>query len=798
LAAGRLDELLAEAAHNGRLAAILLAAPASERLAMIAQDARYRSPSLARLLALGGEERLDAAPAETEEYAGLALAVSLALPRKATAARRLRASCAWLLGTAQLRTGKLDAAETSFISIYRHGGVDGAEERALAGAGLAQVRWQQRRPADAWALLAVASSVFADRQDAAAVCACRSLCGFLLLSNGERELARLELRAARQLLECSRAPSLDVLLCLALAHCEVARGGPAAPDFLMLARDASRSCMAPAVLALGAWWEAVIGLGADADEAQVDEARQRALAAGGRRPEAAVPGRDLGRWPAAHARGRHRGPRSRARRPHRLRTARGRHHRGPVAGLAHRARRDCAARPRWRTWHGRGAAGAPAGRSPRTRRRRSARGQLEAGMIGAGRGHCATGAIQAMAGSARAGASLANAIAGLPVDKVRAAAAAAAAADPCLRDPLVATMLLLCADQALDDPCFAERLGEAAFVLLSVLDADPEAGNSAWLLTALATILRSRLAQGRLPGAEEAYRHALPFLAAAPGIDGGRATLLAGLAQLRWAQRRLDEAAALFLHAARDFGEMRQRQAEAACRGQAGFVLLEQGDVAGASTELALAHLNLNHELAPALAARIAWVLAWANLALGRAGEAREQLHAARSLYGQTPEAAEQTVRAWWEARIAALDGEIDRADSQLDAVRHRLLAEGSLGEAARATLDLLDLRVTTGRLDALAPLGHDLIAAFGHHLVSFKPGTMIDLLASCALQRSSAYRPALYACRQYLSGFRHRGGRADFIPAVQRLADPLLMILRRGLALPEDLEPLAPTETEP
>jgi hypothetical protein len=409
--------------------------------------------------------------------------------------------------------------------------------------------------------------------------------------------------------------------------------------------------------------------------------------------------------------------------------------------------------------------------------------------------------LPAMAAGVRAGASLADSIASLPAAEVHDAVAAAATADPCLRDPLAALALLLRADQALDDPGLAERLGEAAFAIVSPLDANPDAsrsGNSAWLLSALATILRSRLAQGSLAPAEDAYRRALPFLAAAPGIDGGRAALLAGLAQLRWAQRRLDEAAALFIHAARGFEQLKQLQAEAACRGQAGFVLLEVSDVAAARTELALAHLHLNGELAPALAARIAWVLAWANLALGRAGEVREQLHAARSLYGQTPEAAEQTFRAWWEARIAALDGEIDRADSQLDAVRHRLLAEGSLGEAARATLDLLDLRVTTGRLDALAPLGHDLIAAFGHHLVSFKPGTMIDLLASYALQRSSAYRPALYACRQYLSALRHRGGRADFIPAVQRLADPLLMILRRGLALPEDLEPLAPTETEP
>ncbi len=280
VAPGRLDELLAEAAHAGRLAADLLAAPASERLRIVAEDARYRLPSLARLLALHAEERLDAAPEEAEEHAHLALAISLSLPRPAVVERQLRGTCAWLLGRAQLRTGKLDAAEASFNSIHRHAGSGGAGERALAAAGLAQLRWQQRRAAGTWALLAVASKIFADLEDRAAVCACRSLCGFLLLSKGETVHARFDLRTARRMLDRFQAPSLDVLLCLALVHCEVAVGGRQAPHYLALARDASRICTAAPVLGLGAWWEAVSGLGRVAGEAQVDDARRRALAAG--------------------------------------------------------------------------------------------------------------------------------------------------------------------------------------------------------------------------------------------------------------------------------------------------------------------------------------------------------------------------------------------------------------------------------------------------------------------------------------------------------------------------------------
>lgn len=272
---GRAGELLAAADRAGRLAGRLLAAPRAARLGMIATDAAYRRPELARLLALGAEERLDAPPPAAEEHAELALAAALAA-RHAAAEGSLRGFCRWLLAKAQLRSGNLEDAQSSLAAIDRdlEGGT-GARVRALAAAGLAQLRWQQGRAPEAWANFTAAARAFADIGDAPAVGACRSLSGVLLLAAGEPMLARVELRAAHQALGRSSAPSLAVLVCLGVAHCEAALGGTAAPDFLILAREAA-SCLPPAP-ALGAWWSAALGLGRDPSEAELIASRGEAL-----------------------------------------------------------------------------------------------------------------------------------------------------------------------------------------------------------------------------------------------------------------------------------------------------------------------------------------------------------------------------------------------------------------------------------------------------------------------------------------------------------------------------------------
>jgi hypothetical protein len=362
---------------------------------------------------------------------------------------------------------------------------------------------------------------------------------------------------------------------------------------------------------------------------------------------------------------------------------------------------------------------------------------------------------------------------------------------------------LSAAEAALDDLPRAERQAAAAFAILSQLDGDADGRNFALLLRALWMILRSRCRQGRLKAADEAFHLALPFLAAAPPVSAARAMLLAGVAQLRWAQRRLDEAAALFSQAARMFRAAADRRGEAACRAQAAWVLVEQADPSRARAQLARAQFQLDSELAPALAARIALVLAWCNFATGRAGQARECLRQANGVYDPAPPSGEETLRRWWMARIAVLSGEADQADGLLDVVRRRLLAVGSVAEAARSSLDLLVLRVDAGRTDAVSELGPDLLRAFvsqdpeagvpegAQHLLrnqrgvnvaaatAWRPAEMIHLLATLAQRRSARFAPSLLAVRHYLYGLRtHPRSRPDLILDVQDLADPLLIAM--------------------
>jgi hypothetical protein len=389
---------------------------------------------------------------------------------------------------------------------------------------------------------------------------------------------------------------------------------------------------------------------------------------------------------------------------------------------------------------------------------------------------------------------------GRPLARAVAGASAAAAGDRVA----AAAALVARAETLLDDPIRAEQPAAAAAAMLQHAGDDPDGRTFALLFRAFAAILRCRRAPRRLGEAAEIVRQAQPYLLVALPVSVERATLLAGVAQVRVAQRRLDEAAGLFVHAARMFGEAGSRQGEAACRAQAGMVLAGQLDPRPARFELVRAFALMDAGLAPALAARVGVVLAWCESAIGRHAQARVVLDAARALYDRAPEAGEELCRAWWEARIAARRGDggdgddapdapdapdaDNDADARLDAVRRRLTAEGSIGEAARCTLDLLVHRVEAGRLDGIADLGPALLHAF-HRQAALRPAGMIDLLASLALERSSRYRPALGAIRHYLAGIGTcPGDPPDLIPTIEALADRLLVrAARQGLALAHD-----------
>jgi len=343
-----------------------------------------------------------------------------------------------------------------------------------------------------------------------------------------------------------------------------------------------------------------------------------------------------------------------------------------------------------------------------------------------------------------------------------------------------AAALVARAEALVDDPLRAEQLAAAATALLKTADDDPQGATFALLFRAFAAILRSRRLQRRGQEAEEVVQQVLPYLCVAPPVSAERATLLAAVAQVRRAQRRLDEAAGLFVHAGRMFGQAGFRQGEAVCRAQAGMGLVGQPDPRPARFELARAFVAIDAGLAPALAARVGVVLAWCELASGRPARSRAVLHRAQALYERAPGAGEEVFRAWWEARIAALGDDAGEAAARLDAVRRRLTAAGSIAEAARCTLDLLVARTGAGRLDGIGDLGPQLLNAFECRPLALRPAMMIDLLAFYAQEPSSRFRSALGPVRHYLDGLpAHRGERPDLIPALEDLADRLLLAAR-------------------
>jgi hypothetical protein len=407
--------------------------------------------------------------------------------------------------------------------------------------------------------------------------------------------------------------------------------------------------------------------------------------------------------------------------------------------------------------------------------REQLRGTLAGPAPAAGASSLASGAAsETMAGRVVAAAAVVGQLDTLPVEEWR---LVVSQTEPELQ-PLVARALVLRAADSLDEPPRAETLAELAFEILAPQEVDPEGRQLALLLRASWLLVRARLRLGKLQPAEDAYRRALPFLgSAAGGVGDERAALCCALAQLRWHQRRLDEAASHFLHAARIFAAAAERQAEVACRVQGAFVLLEQGLPALARVELSLAHAHVDAEVAPALAARIALALAHCNAELGFGDQARERLRGARGLYAAAPAAGEEVFRAWWEARLAARDGQLALADEQLDAVRRRLLAEGSLGEAALCALDLLVLRVHARRLDDLSHLGPDIFNAFQPSTRALHATVLIDWLAVEAARGEARFAPAAAAIRHHLHSLRPRSGdRPNLVPDLDLLADRLLV----------------------
>ncbi|HEV3078077.1 MAG TPA: hypothetical protein VHB47_26930 [Thermoanaerobaculia bacterium] len=357
--------------------------------------------------------------------------------------------------------------------------------------------------------------------------------------------------------------------------------------------------------------------------------------------------------------------------------------------------------------------------------------------------------------------------------------------DESYRQPMVGLVLVASAGSLMDDPASAEEL---AALSLDILSRQPEVGledTVAQRLEALSILITSRLLLDKLEEAEASYRQALPLLRRRAPSSSPRGSLLAACARLRRAQGRLDEAVALFGHAAALFVSAVEQQGETVCRLQAGVVLLDLGDLGRARSELALAWSRLDSTRAPGLGARTALLLAYCCAALGRPGEASHLIEEARRLYPRAADRGEEAFRSWWEGRIAGQRGQRREADARLDSVRRLLLAEGSLVEAASYTLELLVFRVESSRFDALQGLGRDLAAAFGGSPDAERCAERIAALAGKAASGSPQFESAVVATRELFAALRPDGGRRNLIADLPSMADRLA---REAAAESDDL----------
>jgi hypothetical protein len=224
-------ELYATAQEDARLAALLLELPRAERREAVLADPRFHRQTLAQLLVLQAESRLEDPAVDPLEAAELAAAVASALP--ADAARRARqteALACWLAGKARLRRRDWRLAEHAFSSIFALiPQREPSEEQALALTGLAQLHADLGNPDRAAALFLQAAYRFTRLGAAEPAAACQAQLGLLLFETGDLVGARLPLRVALRTLDEAFAPSLAARLLLALSQIETTLGhsGPA-------------------------------------------------------------------------------------------------------------------------------------------------------------------------------------------------------------------------------------------------------------------------------------------------------------------------------------------------------------------------------------------------------------------------------------------------------------------------------------------------------------------------------------------------------------------------------------------
>jgi tetratricopeptide (TPR) repeat protein len=202
-----------------------------------------------------------------------------------------------------------------------------------------------------------------------------------------------------------------------------------------------------------------------------------------------------------------------------------------------------------------------------------------------------------------------------------------------------------------------------------------------------------------------------------------------------------------------------------------------------ARPELELAEATLDARVARALKARAAFGLALCCAALGRHAQATACLRLAKAVADPRAGVGEAAYGSWSEGRIQAYLGNYALADRLLDAARRGVLAGGSLGEAARCTLQLLAVRIVAGRHGDLDSLGADLRDAFGAEPDAARCAEGVASLARLAARNSPLFDSTFDSINRSFRQVVGSEDRPSLIPSVQMLADSLLVQVEGGIS---------------
>jgi tetratricopeptide (TPR) repeat protein len=219
--------LLATAALDQRLAALLLRLPPDRRQAAIHADSHFRRLTLAQLFALRAESELHQPASNPLATAELAAIIASELAADTGACDTLDPKVAetaalahWLLGKALLERRRFRLAEESFHCVFTFVADRGpSEPQALACAGLAQLHLELDQLDAATALALTAADLFGQLDAARPAAACLAQLGLALHDAGDLLNAAHALRRSLRLLgDPAFAPSLATRLHLALAE----------------------------------------------------------------------------------------------------------------------------------------------------------------------------------------------------------------------------------------------------------------------------------------------------------------------------------------------------------------------------------------------------------------------------------------------------------------------------------------------------------------------------------------------------------------------------------------------------